>query len=85
MYYCSSGDALAAPATQTLKPMELAILVHAIFSSFDAAVKNRNLFKMDTVGDAYVVAGLLPEDGDAGHVCREMLQVRFAICYVQKY
>jgi hypothetical protein len=60
---------------QTLKPMELAMLVHAIFSRFDAAVKTKKLFKMDTVGDAYVVAGLLPEDGDAGHVCREMLQV----------
>uniref|UniRef100_A0A7S0QQI9 Guanylate cyclase domain-containing protein n=1 Tax=Cryptomonas curvata TaxID=233186 RepID=A0A7S0QQI9_9CRYP len=61
--------------SQTLKPMELAMLVHAIFSRFDAAVKTKKLFKMDTVGDAYVVAGLLPEDGDAGHVCREMLQV----------
>ena len=54
-----------------MSPMQLASLVHGIFSGFDAAVKDRGLFKMDTVGDAYLVAGFLPplgsgpEDADA--------------------
>jgi hypothetical protein len=35
----------------------IALVMHHLFSEFDAAVKNVNgLFKMDTIGDAYIAA-----------------------------
>ena len=34
---------------QTMQPLELAALVHGVFSRFDAAVREAGLFKMDTV------------------------------------
>ena len=53
--------------SQSLPPMEVAQLVHRIFSSFDSAVRELGLFKMDTVGDAYIVAGFLPPSAAAMH------------------
>jgi hypothetical protein len=38
----------------------VARLMHRLFSAFDAAITSAGLFKMDTVGDAYVAAGFLP-------------------------
>ncbi len=49
--------------------LQLARLVHALFTRFDAAVRACGLFKMDTVGDAYIVAALLPEGGGGGCQC----------------
>jgi class 3 adenylate cyclase len=46
--------------SQTMSPIEVARLVHRLFSRFDIAVHALGLFKMDTVGDAYIVAGFLP-------------------------
>ena len=46
--------------SQTMPAMEVARLVHRLFCSFDTAVKDLGLFKMDTIGDAYIVAGFLP-------------------------
>jgi hypothetical protein len=40
--------------------LDVARLMHRLFSAFDAAVTCAGLFKMDTVGDAYVAAGFLP-------------------------
>ena len=47
--------------SQTMSPIEVARLVHRLFSRFDNAVRDLGLFKMDTVGDAYIVAGFLPQ------------------------
>ena len=45
--------------------MELAQAMHHIFSAFDTSVQAVNLFKMDTVGDAFIVAGWLSSsDGE---------------------
>jgi hypothetical protein len=41
--------------------IDVARLMHRLFSAFDAAVTGAGLFKMDTVGDAYVAAGFLPQ------------------------
>jgi class 3 adenylate cyclase len=46
---------------QTLAPLDLARLIHRLFQRFDAEVQRQKLFKMDTIGDAYIVAGLLPD------------------------
>ncbi len=41
--------------------IDVARLMHRLFSAFDAAVTGAGLFKMDTVGDAYVAAGFLQQ------------------------
>ena len=51
--------------SQTMTPMQVAEMVHEMYSVFDVAVQERGLFKMDTIGDAYVVAGFLPLDEEA--------------------
>ena len=42
-----------------VSPVALARALHQIFSDFDTAVTTLKLFKMDTVGDAYIVAAWL--------------------------
>eukprot|EP00292_Cryptomonas_paramecium_P001906 CAMPEP_0113701888 /NCGR_PEP_ID=MMETSP0038_2-20120614/24846_1 /TAXON_ID=2898 /ORGANISM="Cryptomonas paramecium" /LENGTH=939 /DNA_ID=CAMNT_0000625873 /DNA_START=794 /DNA_END=3610 /DNA_ORIENTATION=+ /assembly_acc=CAM_ASM_000170 len=46
--------------SQTMPAMELARTVHNIFCRLDRKVVQLRLFKMDTIGDAYIVAGLIP-------------------------
>ena len=53
--------------SQKMTPMEIAQALHHIFSSFDSTVQNLSLFKMDTVGDAYVVAAWLKVSEDASN------------------
>jgi class 3 adenylate cyclase len=45
--------------SSSLRPASLANAVHRLFSDFDDAVLGRNLFKVDTIGDAYIVVGWL--------------------------
>jgi len=45
--------------SQTVSPMELAETVHLLFSDFDEAVMELKLFKVDTIGDAYIIVGWL--------------------------
>lgn len=60
--------------SQTMPPMQLANMIHTVFSRFDVTVERHKLFKMDTVGDAYIIAGLLTED-TADKTCRGLLAV----------
>ncbi|EKX32818.1 hypothetical protein GUITHDRAFT_44340, partial [Guillardia theta CCMP2712] len=55
-----------------MEVMQLAMLVHSVFSRFDSAVQTRQLFKMDTIGDAYVCACWV--DGESEReVCQRMV------------
>jgi class 3 adenylate cyclase len=45
--------------SSSLRPASLANAVHKLFSDFDDAVLGRNVFKVDTIGDAYIVVGWL--------------------------
>jgi class 3 adenylate cyclase len=45
--------------SRKISPMELAQTLHQLFSRFDSTVRSLNLFKMDTVGDAYIVSAWL--------------------------
>ena len=47
----------------------MARLMHRLFSAFDAAITSAGLFKMDTVGDAYVAAGFLPRTPQRQSAC----------------
>ena len=46
---------------QSISALEVAQMLHQIFGAFDFEVQKLDLFKMDTVGDAYIVAGWLPD------------------------
>jgi class 3 adenylate cyclase len=48
--------------SQTVSPLQLAKTVNALFSEFDRAVLGRGLFKIDTIGDAYIMVGWLDEE-----------------------
>ena len=43
--------------SQTVSPLQLATTVNSLFSQFDRAVLGRDLFKIDTIGDAYIIVG----------------------------
>ena len=45
--------------SQTVSPVGLAQVVHELFSDFDKAVLDYKLFKVDTIGDAYIVVAWL--------------------------
>jgi class 3 adenylate cyclase len=47
--------------SQTVSPLQLAKTVNALFSEFDRAVLGRGLFKIDTIGDAYIIVGWLDD------------------------
>ena len=59
----------------------MALLMHKLFTYFDDTVHANGLFKMDTVGDAYIVAALLErDDADAqARACKGMLEVAKAM------
>ena len=40
--------------------IKLAGIIHAVFSDFDLHVMGKDLFKIDTIGDCYIVVGWLP-------------------------
>jgi class 3 adenylate cyclase len=56
--------------SKKVTPLELAHTLHHVFSEFDVSVQSLNLFKMDTVGDAYIVAAWL-SDADPRHVRKD--------------
>ena len=46
--------------SRSISAMHLAQALHELFSAFDTAVQHLGLFKVDTVGDAFIVAAWLP-------------------------
>ncbi|MGA8045071.1 MAG: adenylate/guanylate cyclase domain-containing protein [Dermatophilaceae bacterium] len=55
------------PHTQAVPPEELVALLDRIFTAFDQRTEDLGLEKIKTIGDAYMVAGGVPEDR-RGHV-----------------
>ena len=56
------------------------MLMHKLFTYFDDTVHANGLFKMDTVGDAYIVAALMPEGSvQRSSACHGMLEVARAM------
>jgi class 3 adenylate cyclase len=48
--------------SQQMSAMDLAHALHSIFSGFDTSVQSFNFFKMDALGDAYIVAAFLSHE-----------------------
>ena len=57
------------PRSAAMSPSEIVGLLNLIFSRFDALVEKHGLEKIKTIGDAYMVAGGLP-DPQPGHLER---------------
>lgn len=57
------------PLSATLRPAQLLELLNRVFSGFDVLVSDRGLEKIKTIGDAYMVAGGLP-DPQPDHLAR---------------
>ena len=54
--------------------LQVAGMMHSLFTAFDLEVKRLGLFKMDTVGDAYICAGFIHEPTrPADRVCADVL------------
>ncbi|GLE06727.1 hypothetical protein PINS_up016212 [Pythium insidiosum] len=51
----------------TLRPGELAVLLNKIYSAFDRHLDAFGVYKMDTVGDAFIVVGGLPSHKSERH------------------
>jgi class 3 adenylate cyclase len=49
------------PLSARLSPTELVEMLNSVFCGFDESVEQRGLEKIKTIGDAYMVAGNLPE------------------------
>ncbi|KAJ1470692.1 nucleotide cyclase [Baffinella frigidus] len=58
-------------------PLQLIGYINSIFSAFDREVKKQGLFKMDTIGDAYVAAGWLNslDPAEATERCAAMIRL----------
>ena len=53
--------------------------MHKLFTYFDDTVHANGLFKMDTIGDAYIVAALLSQDQGSRKQCLGMMAVARAM------
>ena len=49
--------------SSALSPVALAETVSKLFSDFDEVVMGTNIFKIDTIGDAYIMVGWLHAEG----------------------
>jgi len=73
--------------SQTVTPLKLIRAIHEVFSEFDDHLMLHGLFKVDTIGDAYVAVGFLPSSCSYGtsrgkksnaecfHACQSMMHV----------
>jgi len=50
----------------TLEPHQVMAILNALYSRFDALVERAHLWKVDTIGDAYVIIGGLVDAGKGG-------------------
>eukprot|EP00960_Hanusia_phi_P051541 760859-Hanusia_phi.AAC.3 len=60
--------------TARQEAIKVAQLIHSVFSQFDEAVQARNIFKMDTIGDAYICACWI-DDSNQRQVCKRMVSL----------
>ncbi|KAG2439161.1 hypothetical protein HXX76_004528 [Chlamydomonas incerta] len=58
------------PMSQLLEPHQVMMMLHELFSRYDAMLEKHHVYKVETIGDCYMAAtGLLAEDPDhAAHM-----------------
>ena len=74
--------ALAASAT----PMQIVTLLNDLYSRFDGVIGQHDVYKVATIGDAYIVVSGMPErngDRHAGEVAAMALQLQDAVQHIK--
>lgn len=61
--------------TEKLGSERLVGLMHKLWCCFDSLTQKWGVYKMDTVGDAYVVIGLVGDHGTAEDICETMVML----------
>ncbi|GFR43720.1 hypothetical protein Agub_g4831 [Astrephomene gubernaculifera] len=53
------------PMSQAMEPQQVMLMLHELFTRYDALLERHNVYKVETIGDCYMAAtGLLAEDPD---------------------
>uniref|UniRef100_A0A1I7XU48 guanylate cyclase n=1 Tax=Heterorhabditis bacteriophora TaxID=37862 RepID=A0A1I7XU48_HETBA len=74
-------------------PMEVVNLLNSVYSGFDGIINKHEGYKVETIGDAYMVVSGIPEENGKRHICNiadialEIMEVIFnsSICFANLY
>lgn len=68
-----------------MHPTQVMHTLHDIYSKFDRIVENQKLWKMDTIGDAYVVIGGLVENSDNARLTESLFKSASCMMEVMEF